>query len=71
LVATNDGKAAIITAVSEDLAAQHSAVELVRRAASAVGGAGGGGSKTMAQAGGPEGRHWQAALDAVRGAIAA
>jgi alanyl-tRNA synthetase len=71
LVATNDGKAAIITAVSEDLAGQHSAVELVRRAASAVGGAGGGGSKTMAQAGGPEGRHWQAALDAVRGAIAA
>jgi alanyl-tRNA synthetase len=71
LVATNDGKAAIITAVSEDLAGQHSAVELVRRAASAVGGAGGGGSKTMAQAGGPEGPHWQAALDAVRGAIAA
>ncbi len=71
LIATADGKASIITAVSEDLTAQHSAVELVRLAAGAVGGAGGGGSKAMAQAGGPEGRRWQAALDAVRGALAA
>jgi alanyl-tRNA synthetase len=71
LVATADGKASIITAVSEDLTAAHSAVELVRLAAGAVGGAGGGGSKALAQAGGPEGRRWQAALDAVRGAIAA
>ncbi len=71
LVATADGKASIITAVSEDLTTAHSAVALVRLAADAVGGAGGGGSKTLAQAGGPEGRRWQAALDAVRGALAA
>jgi alanyl-tRNA synthetase len=71
LVATADGKAAIITAVSEDLTAAHSAVDLVRLAAGAVGGAGGGGNKALAQAGGPQGRQWQAALDAVRTAIAA
>ncbi len=71
LVSTQDGKAAIITAVSDDLSAQHSAVDLVRAAAAAVGGAGGGGSKTMAQAGGPDGANWEAALTAIRTALAA
>jgi len=70
LVSTQDGKAAIITAVSEDLSAQHSAVDLVRAAAAAVGGSGGGGSKTLAQAGGPDGANWEAALTAVRTALA-
>ena len=69
LVSTQDGKAAIITAVSEDLAGTHSAVDLVRAAAAAVGGAGGGGSKTLAQAGGPDGANWEAALAAIRGAL--
>ncbi len=69
LVSTQDGKAAIIVAVSDDLSAQHSAVDLVRAAAAAVGGSGGGGAKTMAQAGGPDGANWQAALDAVRAAL--
>jgi alanyl-tRNA synthetase len=68
LVSTQDQKAAVIVAVSADLPG-HSAVDLVRVAAQAVGGAGGGGSKTMAQAGGPDGAQWAAALEAVRGAI--
>jgi len=67
LVSTQDGKAAIIVAVSEDVAS--SAVDLVRAAAAAVGGSGGGGSPKLAQAGGPDGANWQAALDAVRAAI--
>jgi alanyl-tRNA synthetase len=67
LISTADGKAAIVIAVSENL--PHSAVDLVRLAASAVGGQGGGGSKAVAQAGGPEGHHWQAALTAIRGAL--
>ncbi len=69
LIATTDGKAAIITAVSDDLSSSHSAVDLVRLAAAAVGGAGGGGNKTMAQAGGPDGNAWQAALAAIRNAL--
>jgi len=68
LVSTQDQKAAVIVAVSADLPG-HSAVDLVRVAAQAVGGAGGGGSKTMAQAGGPDGAQWAAALEAVRAAI--
>ncbi len=69
LVSTQDGKAAVIVAVSEDLSAAHNAVELVRVAAAAVGGAGGGGSKTLAQAGGPNGEDWAAAIAAVRAAL--
>ncbi len=71
LVSTLDGKAAIAVAVSDDVSAAHGAVELVRAAAAAVGGSGGGGNKTMAQAGGPDGAQWEAALAAIRGAIAA
>ncbi|HUW81043.1 MAG TPA: alanine--tRNA ligase [Acidocella sp.] len=69
LVSTQDGKAAIIIAVSDDLSGTRSAVDLVRAAAAAVGGSGGGGSKTMAQAGGPDGANWQAALAAIRNAL--
>jgi alanyl-tRNA synthetase len=69
LVSTADDKAAIVVAVSDDV--QHSAVELVRLAAAAVGGQGGGGNKAVAQAGGPEGNQWKAALSAVRNALGA
>jgi alanyl-tRNA synthetase len=71
LVSTADDKAAIVVAVSDDLAAKHGAVDLVRLAASAVGGQGGGGNKAVAQAGGPNGNQWKTALDAVRGALQA
>ena len=66
LVATNEGKASIVVGVSPDLTAKFDAVALVRAAASAVGGSGGGGNRTMAQAGGPEGDQWEAALNAIR-----
>jgi len=67
LVSTADQKAAVIVAVSDDL--PYSAVDLVRAAAAAVGGQGGGGNKAMAQAGGPEGGQWKAALNAVRAGL--
>ena len=71
LISTAEQKAAIAVAVSDDLSTAHGAVDLVRAAAAAVGGSGGGGNKTMAQAGGPHGGRWEAALAAIRTAIAA
>ncbi len=69
LVAVNDGKAAVLVGVTDDLTTTHSAVDLVRMAAAAVGGKGGGGRPDMAQAGGPDGAASQAALDAVEAAL--
>jgi alanyl-tRNA synthetase len=71
LISTAEQKAAIAVAVSDDLSTAHGAVDLVRAAAAAVGGSCGGGNKTMAQAGGPHGGRWEAALAAIRAAIAA
>jgi alanyl-tRNA synthetase len=70
LIATNDGKASIVVGVSPDLTPQFDAVTLVRAAALAVGGSGGGGNRTLAQAGGPDGDKWEAAIDAVRQELA-
>ena len=69
LVAVNDGKAALTVAVTDDLTDRHSAVELVRVGALALGGKGGGGRPDMAQAGGPEGGQADAALDAIERAL--
>ena len=66
LVSTAEGKASIVVAVSPDLTARISAVDLVRAAATAVGGKGGGGRPDLAQAGGPNGANADAALAAVR-----
>ena len=66
LVSTAEGKASIVVAVSPDLTAKHSAVDLVRAAAAAVGGKGGGGRPDMAQAGGPDGDKADGALAAIR-----
>jgi len=71
LIATNEGKASIVVGVSSELTGKFDAVTLARAAAAAVGGSGGGGNKTLAQAGGPDGGKWEAALDAVRAAMAA
>jgi alanyl-tRNA synthetase len=71
LVSTADGKASIVVGVSLDLTDRFNAVELVRAASAAVGGKGGGGRPDMAQAGGPNGGQADAALAAVRGALAA
>ncbi|MEL6967012.1 MAG: alanine--tRNA ligase [Pseudomonadota bacterium] len=64
-----DGKAAIVIGVTEDLTSRHSAVDLVRLAAAAVGGKGGGGRPDMAQAGGPDGKAIDQATQAVRAAL--
>jgi alanyl-tRNA synthetase len=69
LVAVNDGRASVAVGVTDDLAGQVSAVELVKAAVAALGGQGGGGRPDMAQGGGPDGSKAQEALAAVRGAL--
>ena len=71
ICAVNDGKAAFAVAVTDDLTERFSAVDLVRAGVAALGGKGGGGRADMAQGGGPDASQAQAALDAVRAAIAA
>jgi alanyl-tRNA synthetase len=71
LVSTAEGKASIVVGVSPDLTTRFSAVDLVRAAATAVGGKGGGGRPDLAQAGGPDAAQAEAALQAVRAALAA
>ncbi|MBB4064616.1 alanine--tRNA ligase [Gellertiella hungarica] len=65
-----DGKASAVVAVTEDLTGRFSAVDLVRVASAALGGKGGGGRPDMAQAGGPDGAQADAAIAAVRNALA-
>jgi len=64
-----DNKASIVVGVTDDLSDKVSAVDLVRLAASAMGGKGGGGRADMAQAGGPYGAKAEQALSAIRKAI--
>jgi alanyl-tRNA synthetase len=66
---TEDGKAGLAVGVTEDLMKTHSAVDLVKVGAEALGGKGGGGRPDMAQAGGPDGTKAQAALDAIVGKL--
>ena len=70
IVAVNEGKASIAAAVTDDLTATISAVDLVRAGVAALGGKGGGGRADMAQGGGPDGASAAAAIDAVRAVIA-
>jgi alanyl-tRNA synthetase len=53
LIATEEGKASVVVAVTKDLTSKISAVDLVKAASEALGGSGGGGRPDMAQAGGP------------------
>ena len=69
LVAVNEGRASVAVGVTDDLAGQLSAVELVKAAVAALGGQGGGGRPDMAQGGGPDGSKASEALDAVRKAL--
>ncbi|MBF0130413.1 MAG: alanine--tRNA ligase [Alphaproteobacteria bacterium] len=64
LVAVDEGKASLVVGVTGDLVARHSAVDLVRIGAEALGGKGGGGRPDMAQAGGPA-TNPAAALEAI------
>ncbi|MBU6425646.1 MAG: alanine--tRNA ligase, partial [Rhodospirillales bacterium] len=68
LVSTAEQKTAIVVAVSEDK--PQSAVDLVRAAAAAAGGQGGGGNKAVAQAGAPNAAQANAALAAIKSALA-
>ncbi len=69
LVATDDGKASIVVAVTPDLADSRNAVDLVRLGSAVLGGGGGGGRPDMAQAGGPDAGNAEAALAAVSAAL--
>ncbi|MBI5162879.1 MAG: alanine--tRNA ligase [Magnetospirillum sp.] len=70
LIATDGGKASLVVAVSEDLTARFSAVDLVRVGSEAVGGKGGGGRPDMAQAGGPDAAAANTALERIEQALA-
>ncbi len=70
IVAVNDGRATIAVGVTDDLLGAVNAVDLVRAGVAALGGQGGGGRPDMAQGGGPNGEAAEAALQAVRQAIA-
>ena len=69
LVSDAEGKASLVIAVTEDLVAKVSAVDLVRAGAAALGGKGGGGRPDMAQAGGPEVGKGDDAIAAIEQAI--
>ncbi len=72
LVSTSDdGKGAVVAAVSADLTAQFNAVDLVKAACAPMGGKGGGGRPDMAQAGGPDGAKSVEALAAAKSVISA
>ena len=69
LIAINDGRASVAVGVTDDLAAQVSAVDLVKAAVAMLGGQGGGGRPDMAQGGGPDGSKAKEALEAVKDAL--
>ncbi|WP_033072967.1 alanine--tRNA ligase [Sphingopyxis sp. MWB1] len=69
LVAVNDGRASVAVGVAGDASAN--AVDLVKLAVAALGGQGGGGRPDMAQGGGPDGSAGDAAVAAVKAALAA
>ncbi|WP_447763094.1 alanine--tRNA ligase [Sphingopyxis panaciterrae] len=70
LVAVNEGRASVAVGVTEDKLATLSAVDLVKAAVAALGGQGGGGRPDMAQGGGPDGGAADAAVAAVKAALA-
>ena len=70
VLAVVEGRASIAVGVTDDLKDQVSAVDLVRAGVEALGGKGGGGRPDMAQGGGPDGDSAQAAIDAVKAALA-
>ncbi len=70
LVSTSEGKANVVVAVTDDLTAKVSAVDLVRVGSAAVGGKGGGGRPDMAQAGGPDAGKAPEALAAIESQLA-
>ena len=70
VISVVDGRATVAVGVTEDLTGRVNAVDLVKVAVEALGGKGGGGRPDMAQGGGPDGDQAEAALAAVRTALA-
>jgi alanyl-tRNA synthetase len=69
IVAVNDGRASVAAAVTDDLTARFSAVDLVRAGVEALGGKGGGGRPDMAQGGGPDGSKAAESLAAIKAVL--
>jgi alanyl-tRNA synthetase len=70
IVAVNDGRASVAVGVTDDLTAKFNAVDLLKKAVDTLGGQGGGGRPDMAQGGGPNGDQGDAAVEAVKAAMA-
>jgi alanyl-tRNA synthetase len=70
LIATEDGKASLVVGVTDDLAGRLNAVDFVRIGVAELGGKGGGGRPDMAQGGGPSAEKADAALSAIKAALA-
>ncbi len=68
---TEEGKAGLVVGVTDDLTGTHSAVDLARAGAEALGGKGGGGRPDLAQAGGADGSKAEAAIEAIAELLAA
>jgi alanyl-tRNA synthetase len=66
---SEDGKGAVVVAVTDDLTKRFNAVDLVKVGSIAMGGKGGGGRADMAQAGGPEGTKAEESIAAIKAAI--
>jgi alanyl-tRNA synthetase len=69
IVATHEGKAANLVAVTDDLSKRFDARELLKAGVAALGGQGGGGRADMAQGGGPAVDRGPAALAAIEEAL--
>jgi len=69
LATESEGKAAIVVGVTQDLTNRVDAIKLVRSGAAALEGKGGGGRPDMAQAGGPNTKSIDEALDLVERAL--
>jgi alanyl-tRNA synthetase len=70
LVSAAEGKASLVVAVTDDLTATLSAIDLVRVGSEQLGGKGGGGRADMAQAGGPNAEAGSEALQAIEKILA-
>ncbi|MDE0417206.1 MAG: alanine--tRNA ligase [bacterium] len=70
LVATDNGKAAIVTGVTDDLTGRFNAIDLVKAGVEVLGGKGGGGRADMAQGGGPDASRATEALQSIEQVIA-
>ncbi|HAX91842.1 MAG TPA: alanine--tRNA ligase, partial [Rhodospirillaceae bacterium] len=71
LASSFEGKVSLVVAVTDDLTAKVSAVDLVKVGAEALGGKGGGGRPDMAQAGGTDPAAMPAAIEAIEKKLAA